>query len=694
MTERPSVATRLITAVVAALGFLPIANWVAGGFAEPRYALYADEWLTGTAIAVGGGVVLALLARNVPALWREGTADALGRFHARRFPLFAALLALAAFALYAAIARLVFGARPLFIDELGQMLQARIYAGGALTAPLPAHPEFFGTLQMIERGGRAFSQFPPGGPAMLALGEFAGGAAWLVNPLSGAASAALFAFIARRAEPRTNAAAAAAIVFALAPFTAFMAGTHMSHVTALAWTLVGVAGLAAVTDAPAAGGRSAAAAFASGVGFGVAATIRPVDAFAFALPAGLWYLARAAVALRDRRNAAFRVPELLAAGAGVALPMAVVLWVNARTTGSALLSGYELYWGKGHNLGFHESPWGTMHTPARGLELVSLYFLQLQRYLFETPLPSLLPVVGALALAPRGLRPLDRYLLASGGLLVALYFAYWHNGFYLGPRFLYSLAPVLALWAARFPGLLRDSRIGTRHPLVYRATVYALLISAAVAALYAAPLRARQYAASFPSQRWDADSAARAAGVRGALVLVREGWGAELVVRMRALGVRQGDAERLYRGADACALDAALTALERDASARDSAAAARALYELLRGPGPVVVRQEIGPGASVNVRPGSSYGPRCLRRVAESSGGVLALAPILATRRDTSVVYARDLHARDTLLLREYPDRPIYLLRPAAPTPDAPPAFVPVQRDSLLRAWEADARFE
>ena len=97
---------------------------------------------------------------------------------------------------------------------------------------------------------------------------------------------------------------------------------------------------------------------------------------------------------------------LVASGIGVAIPVGLMLWFNARTTGAPLLFGYEALWGKGHELGFHAAPWGIAHTPARGIELVSLYFLRLQTYLFETPVPSLVGMyrraLAGAAAAPNG----------------------------------------------------------------------------------------------------------------------------------------------------------------------------------------------------------------------------------------------------------------------------------------------------
>ena len=86
-------------------------------------------------------------------------------------------------------------------------------------------------------------------------------------------------------------------------------------------------------------------------------------------------------------------------------------------------------------------------------------------------------------------RPFDRYLLVSGSLLVGLYFAYWHDGFYLGPRFMYPLIPVLVLWTARLPGILRD-RFG--DTLSYRAAVYGYAVSAVVVVAVTGPIRGSQ----------------------------------------------------------------------------------------------------------------------------------------------------------------------------------------------------------
>jgi hypothetical protein len=447
----------------------------------------------------------------------------------------------------------------------------------------------------------------------------------------------------------------------------------MNHVPTLAWLVLAVLGLHGVTvsEAP----RSGLAGF-TGFCLGMMIAIRPVDGAAFALPAGAWLLARTI------RQPSF-LPALLASGAGIALPVAGVLAWNAATTGDPFLFGYELLWGASHNLGFHRAPWGATHTPARGLELVNLYFLRLQTYLFETPIPSLLPSIAALALA-RSLTTFDRYLLASSALLVAGYFAYWHDGFFLGPRFFYLLLPWLVIWTARLPAIVRD-----RFPAIGadRAVLLAYGVSAVVALIVSVPFRVRQYSNGLLSMRHDYVAPAAVAGVNGALILVRESWGSQLIVRLYALGVSRPDADGLYRAIDTCVLDGAIARLEVEGIRGDSA---------MRWLGPLMsdsarLTASLSPDVTERVLPGTVYSPVCQRRILEDRAGYSFLAPLLA-RDMGSNLYARDLHARDTLLLQRYAERPVYLLRAVSSAIGAPLFLERVRMDSAKAEWATTAR--
>ena len=662
---------RLVTAaallVIGVLGLFPIANWIPGGNAADWYSATLREWLSGTVLVAGAGLLLALLSRRVPALWPAGMGRAFGTLAAR--PATTLILALLAGAIYAVVAQFIYDGKPLLIDEIIQTWHGRILADGALWTPVPAHPEFSSSMHKIDTGDRMYGQFPIGGPAMLALGTLAG-AEWLVGPVFGAASILLYGVLARRLDPRPGVVLGAVLLFALAPFTVFMSGSYMNHVTGLTWLLVAMVGLTgAVRDD---GGRFRDGLLA-GLGLGVAATIRPVDAMAFAFPAGLWLLWRA---IRHRRVAA-----LLGSGIGIAIPVGVLLWANDQTTGAPLLLGYTVMWGAAHDLGFHATPWGAVHTPANGLELLNLYFLRLQSYLYETPVPSLLPAGLALALTRR-LSAMDRYLLVTGALICAAYFAYWHDGFYLGPRFLFPLVPLLSIWTARALPALRQA---AGDGLLYRTAGYGAAVAVLLAALTGVTIRGTEYRAGMQSPRWDADRAASAAGIRNSLIFVRESWGSEVMARLWAVGVPRSDAEEFYQRIDTCELDETLARLEREGVRGPPAVAA---IRPLLADSARVSKTSISPDPTERVRAGRPYSERCHARVRENWNGFTVYSPLLLAGRDGNL-FVRDLHARDTLMLARYPGHPVYLLRRATFRITSPFVFKPVDRDSLIAAARA-----
>jgi hypothetical protein len=185
------------------------------------------------------------------------------------------------------------------------------------------------------------------------------------------------------------------------------------------------------------------------------------------------------------------------------------------------------------------------------------------------------------------------------------------------------------------------------------------------------------------TMRWDADRAAAASGVQNALVLVRESWGAQLVARMWALGVSRSETEFLYHRVDACALDQAIARLEQRSA--HNAAATEAFRSLLPD-STRLVASPFSPDSTERFLPGSRYSERCLARINDDRAGFTLLTPLLLARGGGNI-YARDLHERDTLLLQAYPDRPVYLLRPASAEVGQPPRLYPLSRDSLNRVW-------
>jgi hypothetical protein len=653
-------ATRLIAVAIAALTLLPIANWLPGGERDPEYAARTLDWLLGLALCVGVGGLVAYIAH----IRARAVAPPAPKASEEMRPVgsagsgFAWLVALGAGLLYALIAQFVFSGKPLLIDEIIQVMQARWYAEGRLWVPTPPLPEFFSVMHLVDLGPKTYGQFPAGGPAMLALGSLVG-AEWIVGPVAGALSVRLFAELLRGLEPTASRRwhRGTVLLFALAPFGAFMFGSHMNHATTVLWLLFAGFGLYHATGR---GGLAPSAhpvwGLITGLGLGIAATIRPLDGVVFAVPAGVWLLWRA----RDGKRA---IATLLLSGLGIALPIAALLWVNQETTGAPLLFGYIQLWGAAQEIGFHAAPWGPPHTLSRGLELISLNMTRLSTYLFETPFPAMAPAVIALWRS-RTLSVFDRYLLACAVLLILGYGGYWHDGLYLGPRFWFPLLPIAVLWSARV-ALVVPPWVNN---FVARRT--GMLTMAGIALLYSlvtmASVRVPQYRNNMFSIRADIGALSRAAGVRDAVVLVKESWGAQVMARLWRLQVPRSDAEQLVRTTDLCTLERTVSSLERD-QLRGGAALGR--LQPLQRDSALLIRNPYSPDKSQWFRRDVPLTSECVTRVAADQSGFAHLAPMRLAADGNE--YVRWLPGRELDIVNLYPGRPVYLLSRTSAEVDA-----------------------
>jgi hypothetical protein len=99
-------------------GFLPLVNWIPGGRQAPWYPIAVGGWLSGSAIVLGATVLLLIVARRVPVLRAEAWLEhpRVGRIAESGFT--GAAVAALALLLYVLLARLVFSARPLVIEEV------------------------------------------------------------------------------------------------------------------------------------------------------------------------------------------------------------------------------------------------------------------------------------------------------------------------------------------------------------------------------------------------------------------------------------------------------------------------------------------------------------------------------------------------------------------------------------------------
>jgi 4-amino-4-deoxy-L-arabinose transferase-like glycosyltransferase len=284
--------------------------------------------------------------------------------------LFALGLCLLALLAAARVATDVFDRVPHLEDEVAYLFQARTIAAGRLVAPAPARPEFFEMPFVVVRDGQWFGKYPPGYPAVLALGVLAG-QPWLVNPLLGALAVGLVYLLGRRLYGAPTGLLAAVLAVA-SPFFLLQAGSSMSHVACLVWALAFLLLFERARQG------SPAAALLAGGALGALFLSRPLTAVGVGLPCALW-------AALDILQARRRLPDYLPTLLGLLPFVASLLAYNLQTTGDPLRSAYELWWsfdrwGFGEGIG----PGGG-HTLEQGLANARFNLARLADYLFGWP---------------------------------------------------------------------------------------------------------------------------------------------------------------------------------------------------------------------------------------------------------------------------------------------------------------------
>jgi len=660
MTRLPWLRAAVV-AVLVAWAFLPLAEWLPGPVTTPGYSGQLGSWILGLMFPVLCALVILLAGVET---WLGDFREPSGSLPSLLARLGLPLLCASALAMYAWSALDVFDGLPLHVDSMTQAAQARIFASGRIWMATPENPEFTSSMLMVDRAGRTYAQFPPGWAALLAVGELLG-TPWLMAPTLGAlAVGGVYALFRVLGETRTTA-FVGSVVFGASPWIVFNAGSQMNHVMALTST---VFASALVIRAHGEGARSWISPAAAGLLLGACAWVRPLEAAAFALPALVW-----AVTAGDPRQ---RVARTMAMSGGLLMTGGGLLLYNAWMNGGPLTFGYEVQWGAIHGLGFHEAPFGPPHTPVRGVELVNKYLLQLQTVLFESGAPSLLAALLALASA-RSVRAGDRYLLASSGLVLLGYFAYWHDGDYLGPRFLLTLAPVAVLWTVRFPGIVAD-RLGSSGAGWAAAGALAVMLVTGLG--FGAPARWAIYETMVPQRRFDAGELRERSELRDAIVLVPTTWGTQVQARMWARGLPRRDAEWIRGRVDLCRLDYEVAQLERQGIV-DPLTSARRLIPLTADSARVRP-STLSPDTTQKMLPEARYPPACMMRLQEERGGI-SILPFLPGFGEGPIV-VRDMHERNHALFVER-IRPVYRLDLGG---DGTLETYPVDLDSARYQWD------
>ena len=359
-------------------------------------------------------------------------------------PIAALLIALAGFAASAWVSAAVYERIPHIEDEMAYAWQARLIAQHlSLTVPSPPCPKCFLYPFVVDYNGVRFGKYPPGWPALLAIGEFLS-LRWLVNPILAGLSVWLTFRLARRFLSPAGS-LLATFLLAASPFFLINSGSLLSHTASLFLTL---AFTIAWLDSFTTGSRvpRGLATLTAGLSLGLLALTRPFTAAAFAIPFGvhgIWILIRGGAPERKRLLGI----ALLA----MALSSLVLLWQFA-VTGSPLLNPYTLWWpydriGFGPGIGA-----SGYHTIAQSIASMNFSLDTGSSDLFGWPTLSYL-------LIPFGLIALRRdrraWLVVSlPFVLVAAYLLYWVGAWLYGPRYYFEGLPAAVILSAAGAGWL------------------------------------------------------------------------------------------------------------------------------------------------------------------------------------------------------------------------------------------------
>ena len=662
-----SLGLTVLAVSLALVTFLPLGNWLGAASLDETtaYRQVAGNWVRWLAVGIPVLVVIVYLWGSRIDEYIEQARLRLMDFSGSRFALSSAfLMGLAA----ATLSVVLFDRNPHLVDTIAQLFQAKIFAGGSLTAPAPHDMEFFAASHLVEHGGRWFSQYPPGHPSLLAGGVLAG-IPWLVNPLFAAGTVLIAFAIAHRLLGRGSA-KLAALLLLVSPFVLFMSASYMNHVTT--GFFLALAMYAAVRVSESDGGSVWALVL--GVSLAAAAMIRPLESAAWAMVLGLWVLSRRGW------NPALTAAIVCLVG------LAPLLLYNDLLTGHPLRFGYTLLWGEGHGLGFHTDPWGEPFTPLVSFANTALDFQRLNVFMFEWPLPSLVFILIALVFGAIDSRRRGTVSLLAGLLLAAplAYFFYWHRDNYLGPRFLYaSVLPAILLTVLGIVAL--DQRLG-RWRTALRLALPAAVIFGLTVML---PESAGVISGMEPEMKLHPETQAENKGLEEAVVFVKVGWGSRLVGRLWGWQVPAWEAEQAFRVVDGCRLETGLA--EADslvAQGRDSAEVRERLRRRLSDWRRARLPVEGGllPDPSVRVDTLRALSRECAREVQKDRSG-FTLYETLVWRNDPwlrrGVIYARYLgEERNRRLMERYPDHDYYLFTPLSRERSAPTVLLKLESRS------------
>ncbi len=396
-------------------------------------------------------------------------------------------------------------------DEVAYLLQSRYMASGLLSVATFPVPEAFTPEMLLVAGDRSFSIFPPGWPALLALGQFVG-APWLINPLLAAACVLLTRLLVGETHGAPTA-RLCVLLLCVSPWLAFMAMSFMAHLASLAFCLLG-----AWATARARRGAPAWAVLA-GAAVGGVSLVRPLEGVIAGLALGLWIVWPVARRIPLGRAALFGL-STVAVGA-------TQLAYNVHLTGDPLLFpvmawSTELFGPGTNSLGFGPDRgfgWEGLdplpgHGPVDVLINADLNASAINVELFGWVSGSLFVLAMFILLGPPSRR--DMGYVAAALWVIAVQSLYWFSGGPdFGARYWYFVLIPGVLLTARGSLWLRER---VARPGLVPAALCALVLASLTTFF---PWRAIDKYRGYRQMRPGLERLAREAGFGRDLILIR-----------------------------------------------------------------------------------------------------------------------------------------------------------------------------
>ena len=339
----------------------------------------------------------------------------------------------------------VFDRIPHIPDEVAYLIQAKYLAHGLIALPSLSAPGALDVIHTLDQGGRWFGIFPPGWPALLAIGVRAG-APWLMNPLLAGCTVLVSHRLLERLYGLRTANLVAALL-ALSPWFVYSGASLMSHTASILAGVLALHAAVRLSDDQ----SSVAAGVVGGLALGWLVLIRPFDGILVGLLIAGWLCWRLKARVWSRRP--LTVAILAVAVGSLQLPYNHALTGDSFRTPITEYFDTKYYPGA-NRLGFGTSVgnvgWGNDvlpgHSPLQALINANWNAHLTQLELFGWACGSLL---FALVFLGRG----TWYRSSADSLLVGLlavtvigYGLYWYSGADFGPRYWsQALVPLTAL---------------------------------------------------------------------------------------------------------------------------------------------------------------------------------------------------------------------------------------------------------